>query len=303
MKNYFFLILAFLLLTPFSVHAFETIPAGFTSAPHIIPNTLSAGGPARIYSTIFNQSNFDLIGKLQFYYQDQLTSELPIALPAQSTERVWFDIITATGTQHFSEQLVEMKKTELGKTPELISLTTSTISIERNFVSSSLPISSSSTSSSTTNLITVTPPTTSSSTLTETLSSSPTSTTSTISNLVHSPLTQTVTEKTKLVMQSITAPLIRLLDDEQRSLEEQIKTTTTSQPIAVLDQAATELEKKTTFLKIPRDQLPTSTRVYIWLIGAAKYILSTWWIMLILLLIIIRTLWKLWRRIQRSEEH
>jgi hypothetical protein len=115
-------------------------------------------------------------------------------------------------------------------------------------------------------------------------------------------VTQTVTEKTKFIVQSITTPLIHLLDDEQRSLEEQIKTTTTSQPIAVLDQAATELEKKTTFLKIPRDQLPTSTRAYIWLIEAAKYILSTWWIMLILLLIILRTLWKLWRRIQRSEE-
>ena len=294
MKKLFFLILA---LLPLSTHATETLQAGFAAPPRIIPESLELGKPARIYTSLFNQTNFDINGSLYFYYNDKLIDDIVVTLPAQSNVRYWSDTTIASGTQRFSAELRNMKKNELGKIPESILITTSSLRTEKEI--SKTPLSFLSTTTSPASIITVSSATTADSNSAN--ESPPLSSVS--SSFLSSSLKQKAASTTKNVVQIITRPLIRLLDEKQNSLENAIKTNSSSQPIPALDHAVSELEKKSTFFKIPREKLPTTQHLYIWLIKVAKYVLNTWWVMLIVFLALLRTSWKLWRRIQRDEEY
>jgi hypothetical protein len=95
----------------------------------------------------------------------------------------------------------------------------------------------------------------------------------------------------------MTNGLVKKLEDKKNQLAADA---TTTQPLPILEKPISELEKKTPFLKIPRDKLPTLSQVYTTLLSAAIWMLNTWWVVVLFYLLIIVTLWRIWRRMRRD---
>jgi hypothetical protein len=297
MKKILFLFL--LLLIPLRAYGLEIISAGFAAPPRITPEHPLVGGNLRIYTTLFNESSTDITGTVRLYEKDEVIGELSIALPTKSTMRYWFDTIASTTTLIFSAEFINVKKAELGKIATPVQAVSSTTKNSGQAATTS----STTTSSPKNNLITSVSSTSSTSS-TSYLPATPLSSTivSTTESLFSSSATKIATEKTKNAIETITAPLINFLDKKKHALEESIENVTTTEPIPILNKAATELENKTSFLKIPREKIPSFTHLYIWLISVGLYLLHTWWIMLLALLFLVYNIWKLWKKI-RNEEH
>jgi hypothetical protein len=92
------------------------------------------------------------------------------------------------------------------------------------------------------------------------------------------------------------------LVNQKTKLDQELLENENNQPVPLLEESAKRLEGKTTWLKIPREKIPSFKQLQSWSLGATLYILNTWWLMLIIYLLVFRLLWKLWRSATRRAD-
>lgn len=282
--------------------------AGFVNSLWYSSTKFTPGQTIRIYSTIQNQSGYDLVGKLQLYDNNSLKAEKDFSIVNGTMLQQWFDLTITTGTHKLYKKISEIKKSEIQKTLETITIQNSTSQIDEKISEPTEPPTKTLTSSTVSSFIHLT---TSSINLLEknTVASSTNVATTTDNNnqttapdyadkTDYSPVVATA----KKLVDISTAGIIKKLENTKDQLAEQLKNSSSSKPLPLLEKPIEELEKKTPFFKFPREKLPTLNHVYSWLITTLLYLLHTWWVVILFYLVIIIGLWRLWRRLRRNDD-
>ena len=284
-------ILLTMLLTTKIVWAAETKPlnAGFVNTLWYSSTDFVVGEKVRIYSAIQNQSPFDLVGEVKLFDNDKEIQKNSVAIASGNLIHHWFDFTITTGTHQMYEVLRNTKISNVSSTTEiaLIQSPTSTV-IQKISTTKPTPLNS---------LATTTP--FSSETITVSSdaqaliknSAPPSSTGATLSTT--SIIMSKTTSQTKNFILNLTGGLVENLKKQKNLLDEDIKKNTNMEPLPVLEDAAREMEKKTTFLKIPREKIPSFENIQSWSLALSIYILQTWWLVLLILLLVLRGIWKI----------
>jgi len=118
------------------VEAVETINAGFVSGLWYSSNTFFAGDNVRIYSAVQNNSGFDIIGKIQFFDNEEIIGESEFsAINGQLVEK-WADWNVKKGDHNIYIKLINTKKAIIGGNLESVDLAFGSSYIDKKFVDS-----------------------------------------------------------------------------------------------------------------------------------------------------------------------
>lgn len=120
-------------------------------------------------------------------------------------------------------------------------------------------------------------------------------------SLPSSSVLENTSEKTKSILHQITKTIDQYLVKQKVLLQKKLISTTNTDPIPLLENSAKQIESKTSWLKIPRDKIPSFLHIQIWILEILLYILRSWWLLLIILLALLRILWKLWRYLKKND--
>ncbi len=124
--RYFFAVFfatAIFLCYPFPAHA-QTVPlnAGLMNKIWYSKDSFFADENIRIYTSFQNQYEFDLVGKIQFYDNDDLISESDFGAISGRMVEKWADWKTSQGSHELKIKITDTKKSAPGLTPEPIEL-------------------------------------------------------------------------------------------------------------------------------------------------------------------------------------
>jgi hypothetical protein len=212
----------------------------------------------------------------------------------------WFDLTITTGTHKIYEVFTNTKISKVESGTEAVTVRSQTSTIEQKNSSPKTtppPIennnSTSTTTKSNTEIITVS---SDAQAITKNGSSPSIPSTSTTKTILNK-----TTAETKNFISGLTGGLVETLKKQKNLLDEDIKNKNNHEPVPLLADAAEKMEQKATFLKIPRDKIPSFATIQSWSLAAGIYILQTWWIMVLIFLLILRGLWKLWGFIRKRE--
>lgn len=112
----------------------EVINAGFVSGLWYSSNNFFAGDNVRIYSAIQNNSGFDIVGKVQFFDNEEVVGEAEFsALDGRLVEK-WADWQAKGGDRNIYVRLTETKKALIGGGFEDISLAFDSSRVDKRFV-------------------------------------------------------------------------------------------------------------------------------------------------------------------------
>lgn len=286
------------------------LDAGFKEKLWHTPEKTLYEEPVRIYTTIYNQSSFDIVGTIKLYQGTVFYQEVPLTLAQNTTLHEWFDVTITSGTPTFVAVLSDVKKSELGKLPEPITLLNPTSTVLKitpkkkptPVIISLVPTTTTSTPTFTTvsSDDTASPPSSFTSTTNNTSSTNQlleTTKKNTVSFL------QTISEKIQPSLTNLTSHLTTRLIEQKQKIDKEIKDNKENEPVPLLADSAKHLEQKTPWLKIPRNYIPSFKELQSWSLGAALFVLRTWWLMLIILLLLLRALWKLWCYAKRGDDY
>lgn len=277
--------------------AAEMLNAGFTQTLWYSSNDFFTNETIRVYSALQNQSGFDLTGKIQLYDNDRLMEEAPFALANGTITYQWSDLKLSQGTHKLYKKIIEVKKSVINLPSELVEVKYPTSTSDEKVVipkKQNITPTTTAQAASSSNLFIGPLPTISIETAQTPSSSAITPDAPSYSDKSGS---SPFLDKTKEIIGNMTNGLVKKLEDKKNQLAAD---TTNTQPLPILEKPINELEKKTPFLKIPRDKLPTLAQVYTTLLSAAIWMLNTWWVVLLFYLLIIVTLWRIWRRMRRD---
>ncbi len=281
------------LIVPGNAASASTLNAGFIDTLEISPAIPREGEHARVYGRLRNTSDKDLTGTVQLLENKNPRQQKTVAIAHGDDITVWFDITIPSSPLTVTLEFVNGKTSISGEPSASIYLafaTSSALTITHAGAAPSPPPSSSPNSLPL-------PSTTSSTSSTRTwgeilgISSSSPATTSTTAS---STLLATVMEKTKTVIDGVSETIIPLVEREKEKNKEQQASST---PLPLLEKAAQKLEEKNSFLRIPRDELPSIQDLKAWGYAILLFALKTWWVMLIIYLLLFRSLYILWRRV------
>lgn len=119
------------LLLLFSIFGLFTLPkltlaqglnAGFVSGIWYSSVPFFAGEQVRVYASIQNQSEFDLIGTIRFYDNDKVIGEKEFTVISGRLIETWADWVPDNGDHSISAKIINPQKVEIGKDPESIEL-------------------------------------------------------------------------------------------------------------------------------------------------------------------------------------
>lgn len=94
--------------------------AGFVNGIWYSALPLQGGEEVRIYTAVQNQSEFDIIGKVQFFDGETLIGQSDFSVPNGSLGQSWVDWKVTAGTHQIRAKIVDAKKCEIGKEPVAI---------------------------------------------------------------------------------------------------------------------------------------------------------------------------------------
>ncbi|NQU82997.1 MAG: hypothetical protein HQ539_03535 [Parcubacteria group bacterium] len=122
-KIFILVVLVFLVCASYTL-AQNTPPvnAGFVSGIWFSQSTFFANQKVRAYSAIQNQSSFDILGKVEFYDNETLIDSSNFSAISNRLIEVWADWTPTYGNHEIYAKIVEIKKSEIGKSPEDIIL-------------------------------------------------------------------------------------------------------------------------------------------------------------------------------------
>ncbi len=128
MRKYFatFLIILFF---PLLAQA-EKINAGFVSGVWYSRSPFFAGDDIRIYSAIQNQSDFDIVGKIEFYDKQNLIGSSDFSVISGRLIEGWVDWKVTAGNHSVYVRIAEAKKSEVGGQEEEVELQFTTSSMD-----------------------------------------------------------------------------------------------------------------------------------------------------------------------------
>jgi len=131
----FTVLLLILLSLPSPLFAQETeeVNAGFVSGVWYSKLPFFAGETVRIYSAIHNQSEFDILGRVQFLDGDTLIGDTDFSTIRGRLVEVWTDWEMSQGMHRISVAIVDAKKSEIGKEPQPITLKFSSSLVDEQF--------------------------------------------------------------------------------------------------------------------------------------------------------------------------
>lgn len=314
----FFLVILFLI--PTSAYAAteknEPLNAGFVNTLWYSQENWVVGEKIRIYTAIQNQSPQDIIGILYLYKNDKPVQDTPFSIAKGTIIHQWFDLEITTGTHKIYGVINKTYQSEAGKSPEEISIrfptssiayktaaiknSPSTTLLKNNSVATS---SSSSVYSTSSILITVSSDQQTSTFTTTSKELSTSSLPAEEKGFGQNSFISQTTHNTKNWIQKLTEGPINGLTEKKQLLDKELQEEKDHQPINLLEESAKKIESKTTFLKIPREKIPSLKQLQSWSLGASIIILNTWWLMLIIFGLLVWNIWKLWRYIRRSENY
>ena len=105
------------------------INAGFVNGIWYSKMPFFAGDEVRIYAVIQNQSGFDIIGSVQFFDGDKLLNKSDFSVVSGRLTEKWADWKVIRGKRNIVVKISDVKKVEIGKSPETVNL------IENIFIS------------------------------------------------------------------------------------------------------------------------------------------------------------------------
>jgi len=121
MKKIYFIIFLIIVLFPVLAQA-EEINAGFVSGVWYSREPFFAGDKARIYSAIQNQSGFDIVGKMEFYDNQDLIGTSDFSVISGRLIEQWADWQVTKGEHSIYTRIVNAKKSTAGQQDEPVEL-------------------------------------------------------------------------------------------------------------------------------------------------------------------------------------
>ncbi|TSC55989.1 MAG: Cell surface protein [Parcubacteria group bacterium Greene0714_21] len=137
MKTWAFLGIFSLLFFCFTTAQAQTLNAGLVSGIWYSKTPFFAGETVRIYAAIQNNSGFDIAGKVKFLKDGSALGEFSFSAAKGGLVQTWTDWKAQEGTHKIMAEVVEMKRLQIGKPPESITLgssvgAASVVSVERD---------------------------------------------------------------------------------------------------------------------------------------------------------------------------
>ncbi len=114
----------------------DTVNAGFVSGLWYSSNTFFAGDNVRIYSAIQNNSGFDIVGKIQFFNNEEIIGESDFSAVNGQLAEKWADWKAEKGDHNIYIKLIDTKKALIGGEFEPITLAFDSSNADKRFVDS-----------------------------------------------------------------------------------------------------------------------------------------------------------------------
>ncbi|MCR4283759.1 MAG: hypothetical protein NUV64_00370 [Parcubacteria group bacterium] len=114
----------------------ETINAGFVSGLWYSSNNFFAGDNVRIYSAIQNNSGFDIVGKIQFFDNEEIIGGSEFSVINGRLVEKWTDWSVKEGDHNIYIKLVDTKKAIIGGGFEPVTLTFDSSHTDKRFIDS-----------------------------------------------------------------------------------------------------------------------------------------------------------------------
>lgn len=114
----------------------EAINAGFVSGLWYSSNNFFAGDNVRIYSAIQNNSGFDIIGKIQFFDNEEVVGESDFSVINGRLVEKWTDWSVKNGDHNIYIKLTDTKKAIIGGGFEPVTLTFDSSHTDKRFIDS-----------------------------------------------------------------------------------------------------------------------------------------------------------------------
>lgn len=126
----------FVLFNAPHLEAEETVNAGFVSGLWYSSNNFFGGDNVRIYSAIQNNSGFDIIGKIQFFDNEEIIGESEFSVISGRLVEKWTDWIAKNGDHNIYIKLIDTKKAVIGGGYESITLAFDSSYTDKRFIDS-----------------------------------------------------------------------------------------------------------------------------------------------------------------------
>lgn len=118
------------------VEAGETVNAGFVSGLWYSSNDFFAGDSVRIYSAIQNNSGFDIVGKIQFFDNEDIVGDSEFSVINGRLIEKWTDWSVKKGDHNIYIKLTDTKKAIIGGGFEPITLAFDSSRVDKRSVDS-----------------------------------------------------------------------------------------------------------------------------------------------------------------------
>ncbi len=116
------------------VEAGETVNAGFVNGIWYSSNDFFAGDNVRIYSAIQNNSGFDIVGKIQFFDNQEIVGDAEFSVVDGRLIEKWTDWRAKGGDRNIYIKLIDTKKAIIGGGFEPITLAFDSSRVDKRFV-------------------------------------------------------------------------------------------------------------------------------------------------------------------------
>ncbi len=122
MKSKLLFLNIFCLLFVFNVALAESLDISFVDKLRYSNESFLAGENIRIYSTLQNNSGFDLRGTIRFYDNEKFIGDFDFFVSNQKSIEAWVDWFSNEGGHNFKTKIYDVKKLEIAKEPVTVSL-------------------------------------------------------------------------------------------------------------------------------------------------------------------------------------
>lgn len=259
----------------------------FSGAPVIFDTPQNIDDAVRVYGTLHNDSPEDVSGLIRCTSADEAFSTLSFVVARSSTVRVWCDARIRTSTQEIRQEITQIWQNSLGKNSQEASLLFSaslplTIKIPLIIRTSSFEGA------------------TATSAMVRSVLSAEAMATNQPEARPISPALAVGTEKDLVPhsVQTSSTSFISYPGTFIGSIQRIVAQARNffAKPAVLVAYSAQKINEQQKFVTFSAGTVPTVEFVKSWLIRSVGWVLTTWWVMILLYFVIFRALYRLWRR-------
>lgn len=122
MNSKFLILILFSYFLSFGNVFAEDLNVAFVNSLVYSKNDFFAGEKVRVYGTLQNYSDFDLQGTASFYENEKFIGSFDFFVANKKSTEVWVDWEASQGEHNLSIKIEDLKKLEIGKSPEQVNL-------------------------------------------------------------------------------------------------------------------------------------------------------------------------------------